>query len=191
MNDYEKNESRDSKSNQRDPSFLSNLPLFQKIELSVKIFDNFENNTETEKRFCKRKFYIERKRRKYCEIKKNIYNFPRSSRIVKENIQNAKFTKALNLASWNYTANWYEFLRGPRLNRARLNGQSNDKCISYATMSPADSRKIENKSCGDLHSRMRLARNNVLRGCIRSCHCAGSKFLVQRSSGGEGEENDI
>lgn len=51
----------------------------------------------------------------------------------------------------------YEFLRGRRLNRARLNGQSNDKCISYATMSPADSRKIENKSCGDLHSRMRQA----------------------------------
>lgn len=70
MNDYEKNESRDSKSNQRDPSFLSNLPLFQKIELSVKIFDNFENNTEAEKKFCKRKFYVERK---YSEIKKYIY----------------------------------------------------------------------------------------------------------------------
>lgn len=66
MNDYEKNESRDSKSNQRDPSFLSNLPLFQKIELSVKIFDNFENNTEAKKR----KFYVERK---YSEIKKYIY----------------------------------------------------------------------------------------------------------------------
>ena len=26
---------------------------------------------------------------------------------------------------------------GTPLNRARLNGQSNDKCISYATMSPA------------------------------------------------------
>ena len=37
---------------------------------------------------------------------------------------------------------------GTPLNRARLNGQSNDKCISYATMSPARFTKIENKSSG-------------------------------------------
>lgn len=57
---------------------------------------------------------------------------------------------------WNSRAGM-NFWGEASLNRARLNGQSNDKCISYATMSPADSRKIENKSCGDLHSRMRQA----------------------------------
>lgn len=119
---------------------------------------------------------MQRKRKKYSKKQRifhdipklkiyiYIYNFPRSPRSVKKNTKhgNGKYEHQiyqsikLGIVEGEIRGQ-YEFLRGRRLNRARLNGQSNDKCISYATMSPADSRKIENKSCGDLHSRMRQA----------------------------------
>lgn len=118
--------------------------------------------------------------RRKSEIKKKY--FLRSRGVERRIKRNTIYWKALNCIigrqGWIFT--------GLRWTVARwLNGQSNDKCISYGTMSPADPRKIENKSCGIYIAGCagHTGRNNVLRGCIRPCHCAGSKFLVQRSSG--------